>query len=67
MADHLFRGHPAQRRDRGFACTPYGCVPAWHDFIVWDGADVPSWVTIELLHARSRTADPDLVALYERL
>lgn len=41
-------------------------APAWHDFIVWDGADVPSWVTVELLHARSRTADPDLVALYER-
>lgn len=41
-------------------------TPAWHDFIVWDGADVPSWVTVELLHARSRTADPDLVALYER-
>ncbi len=42
-------------------------APAWHDFIVWDGADVPTWVTVELLHARSRTADPELVALYQRL
>lgn len=41
-------------------------APAWHEFILWDAPDIPSWVTAELAHARARTADPDLVTgIYE--
>lgn len=39
----------------------------WHNFVIWEPADGPPFVTTELVHGEQELHDPDQVALYEKL
>ena len=42
-------------------------TPAWHSFIIFQGADESTFVTTELVHGGQEISDPDAVRRYVTL